>query len=326
MLSMSTGRIHRLLQLITELQSGTSKSAADLAEQLGVSRRTLFRDLATLKEAGVPYYHESESGYRIDPSFFLPPVNLKVTEAMGLMLLGKAAAPHRDQPFYRPAIEAINKMACLLPAGYRDVTIDMLDNVSVAPGVRHVEAGDQGFFATLQRAIDEKLVCRMRYHSLHDRDDIEVILEPYHLHFAVRAWYVMGKSVEREDVRIYKLSRILDLELTGRTFDVNGGFDVEAYLGNAWSLIPGEGSWRVRLEFSPKVGENVSEVLWHKSQKHDLLDDGRCKVEFSVDGLDEIAWWLLGYGDQVRVLEPVELREKLRDVYRRALERMEGGD
>ena len=321
---MSTGRIHRLLQLITELQSGTNKTAADLADQLGVSRRTLFRDLATLKEAGVPYYHESESGYRIDPSFFLPPVNLKVTEAMGLMLMGKAATPHKDQPFYRPAIEAINKMACLLPAKYRDVTIDMLEHVSVSPGVRHAETGDQNRFGVLQRAIEEGHVCRMRYHSLFDRADIDVVVEPYHLHHAVRAWYLIGRDQEKGEIRIYKLARIIDLELTGRRFEMNGVFDVERFLGNAWSLIAGEGTWEVRLEFAPKVGENVSEVLWHKSQRHELLEDGRCLVEFTVDGLDEIAWWLLGYGDQVRVLEPVELREKLRDVYRRALEQMEG--
>ncbi len=321
---MSQTRIHRLLRLITVLQGGTSKSAAELAEQLQVSRRTLFRDLATLKEAGVPYYHESAKGYRIDPSFFLPPVNLKVTEALGLMLLAKSATHHADQPFYQPAIDAIHKLACLLPPAYRDVTVDMLDNVSVAPGTRHTTGRDQSHFANLQRAIDGRRVCRMRYHSLFDGGDIDVRLEPYHLHHSVRAWYAMGRNAEHGDVRIYKLSRILELEVTDEAYELEEPFDVEAYLGNAWALIPGGPTHAVKLEFTAKVGTNVAEVLWHKSQKHELLDDGRCLVEFTVDGLDEIAWWLLGYGDQVRVVEPAELRDKLCDVHRNALGMIEG--
>lgn len=322
---MGQSRIHRLLRLITSLQSGTTKSAAELAQTMGVSRRTLFRDLATLRDAGVPYYHESAKGYRIDPSFFLPPVNLKVTEALGLLLLGKAAANHRDQPFYQPAIDAIQKLACLLPPAYREVTVDMLANVSVAPGSKHTADADQSHFAHLQRAIEQRLVCRMRYHSLYDRADIDVTVHPYHLHHAVRSWYLMGHSVEQNGVRIYKLSRIISLEVTGRKFRLTQPFDVEQHLGNCWSLIPGGKTYRVELEFSAKVGENVAEVLWHKSQQHELLDDGRCMVRFTVDGLDEIAWWLLGYGDQVYVHKPKALRDKLAGAYRKALEKIDNG-
>ncbi|MEM6854913.1 MAG: HTH domain-containing protein, partial [Planctomycetota bacterium] len=88
---MGISRVHRLIRLITLLQSQQAPSADELTLDLGISRRTLFRDLKLLEAAGVPYYHERGKGYRIQQSFFLPPIQLTVAETMGLMILAKSA-------------------------------------------------------------------------------------------------------------------------------------------------------------------------------------------------------------------------------------------
>src|SRR5690348_16859237 len=109
-------RVHRLLRLITLLQSGRTLSVGDLVLELGVSRRTLFRDLNMLEMAGVPYYHDGDAGYRIAQSFFLPPVNLTVPETLGLLALGKAAAAQRGKPLMGGALSAISKLTATMPA------------------------------------------------------------------------------------------------------------------------------------------------------------------------------------------------------------------
>jgi predicted DNA-binding transcriptional regulator YafY len=308
---MNLGRIHRLLRLITMMQSGTVRTAAELADELDISRRTLFRDLRTLSDAGIPYTHDPERGYRISPEFFLPPVNLKVTEALGLMLLAKTAARHSMQPFFRPALDAIHKLASMLPAPYREVTGGMMSNVSVEPGQTPADKQDADIFVLLQEAIDNRRVCRMTYHSLWDGGDISLRFEPYQLHFAVRTWYVIGRSVKHGDVRTFKLSRVRQLRLTDKNYRLEQPFSIEQYLGNAWSIIPEGREYDIELEFSSMVGQNVAEVIWHPTQQHELLDDGRCIMRFTVDGLGEITWWLLGYG------------ERLTKVYQRALQQSE---
>ena len=83
------------------------------------------------------------------------------------------------------------------------------------------------------------------------------------------------------------------------------------YLGRAWSMIPEGRIYNIKLRFLPKVAENVTEVQWHITQKVTRNSDGSATVEFRVNGLGEITWWVLGYGDQVQVLTPKALRNKV---------------
>ena len=84
-------------------------------------------------------------------------------------------------------------------------------------------------------------------------------------------------------------------------------FQIDDYFGDAWSMIPEGKLYKVKLRFGPRVAGNVAEVLWHPRQKLTWHDDGSLTFEVEVDGLGEITWWLLGYGDQVEVIAPAPL-------------------
>lgn len=112
---MNTGRIQRLMRLLVMLQAPAKYTAASLMENLGISRRTLFRDLDVLRDAGIPIYHDREDGYKINQSFYLKPVNLTVPETLGLMLLTKHFGNRHDEPLVGPAIAAIHKLLTTVP-------------------------------------------------------------------------------------------------------------------------------------------------------------------------------------------------------------------
>ena len=296
-------------------------SAEQLAMEAQISRRTLFRDLKTLHAAGIPYTFKPGEGYRILPSFFLPPVNLRVTEAMGLMTLAKAAMERRDQPMLGPAVEAVRKLMATIPSPLREICGQLMRRVSVRGGARSTVNGDERNFTQFQQAIDESRVVWMRYASLYDGGDVELNLHPCHLHYSVRAWYIIGYSEMHKQMRIFKLSRVHQLKMLKRKFTVKTPFDVERFFGKCWNMIPEGRVHQVVLEFTPKVAVNVAEVRWHPTQKQEFLPDGRLRVEFEIDGLGEITWWLLGYGDQVVVREPRGLAEQLKKAYHSAIAR-----
>ena len=79
-------------------------------------------------------------------------------------------------------------------------------------------------------------------------------------------------------------------------------------------MIPEGKLCYIKLKFSPKVAHNVAEVHWHSTQKAIWNDDGSVSLEFRVDGINEISWWILGYGDQVQVLAPKQLRKKVVEI------------
>ncbi|HUU18958.1 MAG TPA: transcriptional regulator [Sedimentisphaerales bacterium] len=315
---MKRSRISRVMQILTTLQAGKSYAVSDLSKMFGTSRRTIFRDLKELQAIGVPFHYDAKTGgYTIEPEFFLPPVDLSLQEALGLLLLAHKAREQIQLPFKNSVLWAALKIENNLPAKIRQYCNTALQNISTRPcaqaPVTH-SAGLDKTFAQLQQAIVKKRKVNIRYHSLFEGTIIDVELSPYHLLYNKRAWYVLGRSSLHKSVRTFKLNRIRELTTTQRCFVDGEKFDVYDYLGRAWSMIPEGRIYNIKLRFLPKVANNVAEVQWHSTQKVVHNSDGSATVEFRVDGLGEITWWILGYGDQVQVLAPKTLRKKVLEV------------
>lgn len=318
-------RLQRILRLITILQSGRFYSPNELAEELAVSRRTIFRDLDTLRRAGIPYFHnEQESGYKINSNYLLPPLNLDLQEAIALLLF---LTKNKDSSYALPLKQEIQratlKIENSLPAYIQQHCGTVLKSTSVrGPSSSFLNDGHM-CFNTLQNAIRKSVKVRIKYDSLYERQLITTTLEPCHLHFSNRAWYVIGHSSFHSEQRTFKLERIKEIKTLDQHFRQEKPFRIDKYLGLAWSIIPEGKIYNVKLCFEKKVARNVAEVLWHPTQKTSFYDDGKLDFEVQVDGLNEISWWILGYGDQVEVVSPGQLRrqiikvaQKMTDIYK----------
>lgn len=322
---MSMDRISRILQLIVYLQGRVPLTSRELMDRLEVSRRTLFRDLKMLELAGIPYYHEAGQGYRLGKGYYLPPVSLTVPETLGLMLLAKSTQARRRAPMGQAAVSAIAKLTATVPDEIREACTDMLAQVSVDHGAQLDQYQDieAAHYMNLQHCIDEGRCCHITYKSPSDAEAMTLRLDAFALHFAARAWYVMGYCDCFDEVRTLKLSRIQSLEMLPRMFVKPKQFSPMDKIGQAWHLIPEGRMYAIELLFSPRVAINVIETRWHASQQHKMLEDGSCKVTFEVDGLNEIAWWICGYADQVEVLKPVALRQRISKMLSDALAKYE---
>jgi len=315
-------RIHRLLQLITTLEAGTARSADQLADDLDVSRRTLFRDLKTLQESGVPCFHDVKGGYRIASSFFLPATNLSVSETLALVVLARVARPARSGPARNAALSAINKLISAVPDPMRCICLEMIENLSIDPGPQTVADTQVSYYHLLQTCVHEHRACHVVYRSPSEPGPIDCELQPYALHFSKLAWYVLGRTDIYDEVRIFRLERFQSIEPTDRIFERPKDFKVSDKIGQAWQLIPEGKVYPIELLFSKMVATNVSEIRWHQSQQHEILPDGRCRMTFQIDGLGEIAWWLCGYADQVEIIKPAALRKKVQQMHAAAAHRL----
>lgn len=315
---MNTGRISRLMRLIVMLQAPAKYTTADLMEKLDISRRTLFRDLDVLREAGIPIYHDRDHGYCINQSFYLKPVNLTVPETLGLMLLTKHFGNRHDEPLVSPAIAAIQKLLTTVPEPLRSACSEMMTNITVDHVPKSHGDEESRFYGSLTRCIDEGRTMHYVYQGPLDDKPFKGELQPYLLHFSNRAWYVLGHSDVHDDVRMFKLMRFKSMQPIEKRFKRPKRFSAEEKLGGAWQMIPGGKVHTIELIFSPKVATNVAEVRWHASQKHEKLKDGRCRMIFRVDGLEEISWWICGYGAEVEVVRPPALRKLVHDMHAKA--------
>jgi proteasome accessory factor B len=169
--------------------------------------------------------------------------------------------------------------------------------------------GKAGVYQELLSAMEKHRVVRIRYDSFTEWEMITTKLRPYQLLFSRHSWYVIGRSSLHREVRMFNVARITALTQLGERYVVPRSFDLDRYLGNAWQLISSsERDSHVTVRFKSLVARNVAEVIWHKTQRTRFLADGSLEFRATVSGLNEIAWWILGYGDQAEVLQPARLR------------------
>jgi proteasome accessory factor B len=250
----------------------------------------------------------------MDPDFFLPSIDLNLREALALLLLVHKARNQIQLPFKNSALLAALKIENNLPAPIRKYCNTAIRNISTRTTAQAPMPTLDNTFARLQNAITKKRTVNIVYDSFFEGKFIDLDLRPYHMLYHQRAWYVLGYSGMHKSVRTFKLNRIKQLKVLDKCFVSGDDFDLEDYLGRAWAIIPQGRIYHVKLRFLPMVARNVAEVHWHSTQTIIYNSDGSITAEFRVDGLGEITWWILGYGDQVRVLEPKTLRKKIRQI------------
>lgn len=308
---MKTPRITRLLKLLRILETGGTHNAVSLSKTCGVSRRTVFRDLETLREAGIRLQYDRRTDcYALADAAPITPTQLSTDEAISLIVLARQMGGGQHVPYFSAAGEAARKLEHGLPQATKQQLADVTAAVTMVPGGLADADNKAEVFRQLLEARRLRQVLRMEYESLTEWDTISTKLRPYQLMHSRHSWYVVGRSSAHREVRTFKVSRISSLELLDEKYKLPRGFSLKRYLKNAWRIVPESGKdVNVVVRFSPLVATNVREVVWHPTQHLVAQDDGSLLFHATVSGVNEISWWILGYADQAEVLKPARLRK-----------------
>ncbi len=309
---MKLTRTQRLIRIVEILHAGRKCGVSTLADEFGVSRRSVFRDMNVLRDAGLACHFDAETeSYALEKSFYLRPLDLTLEEGMALLMLTRKVISERVLPAYRSTVSAGLKIEAAVPDDIREHCGAVLENVDF----EWSQISDVDPVSDLIVRVEKSIIARrkihIRYDSYYDKREIETTLRPFRVFFRRRGWYVVGHSERHREVRMFKLERIVDMEKTPGTFRMDKDFSLRAFFGNAWNMIRGDERFHVEIVFGAKVAGNVEEVMWHPTQRTRRRSDGSLVFEADVDGIDEILWWVLGYGDQAVVVEPDALRANL---------------
>lgn len=283
-----------------------------MAKACNVGRRTIFRDLSALRDAGLPLTYDPKTERYAAGGWLLPPVQLTADEAFALLGLAQEYGYRKKLPFYEAASNAARKIERTLPASVRRSVHRQSAPIEIEGVELNHRVGKSGAFRQLIEAIAGKRALKITYESLTEWETIETQLHPYRLLFSQHCWYVLGHSSMHLEVRTFNLDRIASVTPLRKKYSIPRSFSLERHFRNAWHMIPFDGpDSHVVLRFSPFVARNVAEVTWHKTQQTKILPDGYLEFRATVSGLTEICWWILRYGDQVEVLKPARLRRMI---------------
>lgn len=311
-------RIRRLLSIVTLIQGSARWTAQRLAVELGVSVRSIYRDLAILQSSGIPYFFDrAAGGYGIRRDFFMAPVQLTLDEALAMSALVGQLAEGEQVPMLKPATRAIAKVRSVLPAALRDEVQAMERAVAIRVAPRSGDDGIGDVYERIRRAIVDRRALSCTYESVTpgsggSRSRAPFLFQPYTLLFSQRAWYAIGRHGGHDAVRCLRLNRFTQVTPTDRAYTIPAKFTLESHLGLAWRMIRGKPRCRVRLRFDREFADTIADTHWHATQRVRWRDDGSVDFACTVDGLDEIVWWVLSMGPHCRVLAPPELAARVR--------------
>lgn len=301
-------RTDRLLAIVLELQAKKLLRAEDLAATFEVTKRTIYRDVLALCEAGVPVVSLPRQGYSLVEGYFLPPLSFSADEALMLLLGSDFAAQNLDAQYRVAAQSANRKIEAVLPDNLRG-EVDYLQHsirFLVAANARGVPEALQH----LRRAIIQRRTVRFEYYarfSAEKSDDAQTReADPYALIHVFGNWLLVAYCHLRRDMRHFRLDRIDSLVVLDRQFIRPANFRVSPPRQDNRQLI-------VRLLFDPEVIRWERETRSYFQVAEEECPDGLL-VTLKVRREDEILQWLLGWGAHVRVLEPDSLREHLAEI------------
>lgn len=301
----------RYIEEIIYNADSTGVTVGELVKRCGVERTTIWRDLRSLGEDGVPIWN-SDGRYAILRERYVTHVRLNLHEATALFLAARLLTRYADS--HHPHVaRAIEKLAAAMP---RDL---MQRHMQRAADVVRRRRDLPALTRNLER-LTEAWAERKRvfvWQKAQDQEPArERLFEPYFLEPSGVGYslYVMGFDHMRSDIRTFKIDRLSRVELTDEHFEPREDFDPYLYLHNAWGVNWGNGRepMKVRLRFPPgRVAERVRESEWHYSQKLEDDMDGSCILTVTVGSILEMKPWIRQWGADCEVLAPTELRVEI---------------
>lgn len=329
-------RASRLLSILLLLQTRGLMTAQELAGELEVSLRTIYRDMESLGAAGVPVYADRgpAGGFRLVDGYRTRLTGLTHEEAASLFLAG-LPGPAAELGLGTVLAAAELKVLAALPPELRAGAGRVRERFHLDIPGWFREAERPPYLTAVAGAVWNQQPIRVRYRRW--RGEVERVVEPLGLVLKGSAWYVVaGVSGQ---VRTYRVSRILDLDVLEERFERPAAFDLAAFW-NTW-----ERQFRSRLyrghavvRLSPRAFETMLPKLFDPIVVQAAVDsagppdcDGWRRVEMPIESIKHAEVDLLRLGADVEVLAPPELRRRFGDVvdalariYRRRALRCDG--
>ncbi len=291
-------KIDRLIGILSILLQQEKVTAPFLAEKFEVSRRTINRDIEHLCKAGIPLVTTQGQnggisimeGYCIDRMLFTSSEMQSIL--IGLKGLDSVAGTNR----YRQLMEKLSAGQSSILASNRHIMIDLSSwyKSTLAPKIEMI-----------QDAIEQHKRIRFTYYA--PRGESKREIEPYILIFQWASWYVWGYCIKREDYRLFKLNRMLEVEHTKESYEPR---QTPSFELSGKNIFPT--TIEIKALFEPDMKWRLIEEYGVDSFKEE--EDGNLLFTFAFADKENVFSWLLSFGDKVELIEPGCLRQEFSEL------------
>lgn len=306
-------RIDRLTAILVQLQGKKIVKAQEIADRYNLSLRTVYRDVKALMEAGVPIGSEAGTGYYIVDGYHLPPVMFNRSEAAALLTGEKLMEKHSDRSNQQQFSNAMQKIRAVLRGSDKDFLESLDDNIAVlrSPRVSTDEQFPNRFLTDIQDGVARQRVLSMEYYSFHSDSVSRREIEPIGIFHMNSSWHLIGYCRLRNDYRDFRADRIKNLHLTDQVFDKSKRMSLQEYIAQEFQAETDKPSL-VKIRFSHDTARYIREQKYYYGVVFEKNEPEYLEMHFMYSHLNYFARWLLMLGTGATIVEPVELKEMVR--------------
>lgn len=307
-------RIDRISAILIQLQSRRVVKAQDIAERFQISLRTVYRDIRTLEQAGIPLIGEAGIGYSLLEGFRLPPVMFTPEEAIAFLTAEKLVAKLTDGPNSKNYSSAMYKIRAVLNRPEKDLLDSIDDRIEVLsrPGNSNLQP-DLHLLQPILKSVDKGKVLSIKYHSNYKQEETDRLVEPMGIFFADQYWHMIGWCRMRNDYRDFRLDRIIEIVETSLSFE-NTHPGIMEYLQNRKVSAD---TVKDDLELIV-IKIDRSKAFWLNTQKYyygfisQKDQEEYLELTFLSSYIKSFARWYLMFADCAFIVESQALKKEVR--------------
>lgn len=304
-------RLYRFLYIDKNIKTGKYPNSHSLAKDLGVSRRTILRDVEFMRysfSAPLEYCPKNRGYYYTEAEYSLGLLKLTEGELLALFLGHNLLTQCKGTPYEQSVISAMEKVCYSLQGTVSIDAAQLSDFISFdLEPLRGDEKRISLHFSDIGKAIKEKRTIEMVHYSIARDICQKRRVDPYQIRFYRGVWYLVGFCHFRKKIRIFALDRIRSVLLTKEIYKWPEGFDLEKYLNDSFEMFRGSEIQHIIIWFSPRQSRWIREKSWHPSQEIKENSDGSLILSMNTSGLQQVKRWVLSFGSDAKVLAPTAL-------------------
>lgn len=312
----------RLRKLCAEIQRGSYPTKADLARITERTTRTVQKDLRALEDQwGAPLEFDIEKNgfYFTDPAWRLPSIRLTEGELLSFFIAERLLRRLSEATEVQMVRGALRNLATLLP---QEVSVDLTaleQAISFAPEPA-ADVSPQ-ILRQLTEAATHRETLQIEYFSPHNNERTQREINVLLVHNWMGEWYAICWDVGKQDYRDFHAGRITNPIRTRRRFDPPADWNPKEYLKLGFGMFRGGEPVTVVVEFDAYQARYARERSYHTTQHREDLPDGGLRLSFETTeaALEQVARWVMQYGEHALVVEPIKLRETMLEKLRETL-------
>lgn len=300
-------RIDRVSAILIQLQSKKFVTAEEIATRFEISKRTAYRDLKTLEEAGVPVGAEPGKGYFLIEGYHLPPVMFTNKEASALLTAEKIIEKMADKSVNEQYKSAMYKIKAVLP----DKEKNYLDRLGTNIEIFHIRPGalpeaPNNCILDIQQALVHKRVLKIDYQAGYNEKLVKGrMIEPVGLCFYSLGWHLFGFCRLRNDYRDFRVDRIIKLEITSETYSPRVIKSIKDFFSTMQDSFELE---KVVIRFPKDKAALIQTTRYYYGYINEEDAGDFVHLNFLVYDREYFTRWLLSYSDVADVVSPEELK------------------